>query len=241
MEYYYTPGYKVNQENNTLLIDDDFEYRHLVKVLRKREGDRIDITDGERNVYHCEIIHIDKFIIECNILSREYNVFEPEVNLHLYIAPLKNSDRFEFAVEKAVELGVVSITPVITKNTVKKMSQKETNLQRLHRIIISAMGQSQRCLLPKLDNIITFGELLDRERGNKNRIVMYEFSEKDSKFVYDNTSKDVYLLIGPEGGFSKEEIEKLRESGWQAASLGERKLRAETAAIVSVFQILNRN
>lgn len=240
MEYYYTPGGKVNQENNTLVIDDDFEYRHLVKVLRKTEGDKIDITDGERNVYHCEILSVGKSMIECKILSREINLFEPEINVHLYIAPLKNSDRFEFALEKAVELGVVSITPVITKNTVKKMSQKETNFKRLHKIIISAMGQSQRCFLPKLNNIITFSEMLDRETGNKNRIVMYEFSEKDSKFVYDNTSPDVSILIGPEGGFSNDEIEKLRESGWQTASLGERKLRAETAAIVSVFQILNK-
>lgn len=241
MEYYYTPGDKVKKDKGILVIDDEFEYRHLAKVLRKKPGDKLDITDGERNIYRCEIAEITKDKIECRILETEHNLFEPDRNVHLYIAPLKNSDRFEFAVEKAVELGVVSITPVITKNTVKKMSQKETNFKRLHRIIISAMGQSQRCLLPKLDNIITFGELLERERGNKNRIVMYEFSEKDSKFVYDNTSKDVYLLIGPEGGFSKEEIEKLRESGWQAASLGERKLRAETAAIVSVFQILNRN
>lgn len=241
MEYYYTPGEKVNKDDKTLVIDDEFEYRHLVKVLRKKEGDKIDITDGERNVYRCEIVNITKESIQCRILELDYNLFEPELEVNLYIAPLKNPDRFEFAIEKSVELGVVSITPVITQNTVKKMSQKETNSKRLHKIIISAMGQSQRCLLPKLNNIITFDEMLERESGNKNRIVMYEFSEKDSKFVYDNTSKSVSLLIGPEGGFSREEIDKLRESGWQAASLGERKLRAETAAVVSIFQILNKN
>jgi 16S rRNA (uracil1498-N3)-methyltransferase len=105
---------------------------------------------------------------------------------------------------------------------------------------MSAMGQSQRCYLPKVNNIITFDRLIEDTTSNKNRIVMYEFSEKDTKFVYDGSSKDVFLLIGPEGGFTEEEISGLLESGWQVGSLGDRKLRAETAAIVSIFEIINR-
>ena len=103
------------------------------------------------------------------------------------------------------------------------------------------MGQSQRCILPKLNNITTFDGFLKETTCNKNRIVMYEFSNKDDKFVYDNTSSDISLLIGPEGGFSEEEIGLLRDEGWQVGSLGERKLRAETAAVVSIFELLNCN
>jgi 16S rRNA (uracil1498-N3)-methyltransferase len=240
MEYYYTPKKNINTVKNTLIIDDDFEYRHLAKVLRKKPGEKIDVTDGELNIYRCEISEITKDSIRCSITKTERDLYEPDKKIHLYLSPLKSADRFEFAIEKAVELGVHSITPVITRHTVNKSAFNETKLNRLHRISMSAMGQSQRCYLPKVNNIITFDKLLEDTISNKNRIVMYEFSEKDTKFVYDLSSKDVFLLIGPEGGFTEEEIFGLRDSGWQVGSLGDRKLRAETAAIVSIFEIINR-
>ncbi|MCB0721977.1 MAG: 16S rRNA (uracil(1498)-N(3))-methyltransferase [Ignavibacteriae bacterium] len=241
MEYYYTPKKNIDISGKSLFIDGDFEYRHLAKVLRKKPGDSIDVTDGELNIYRCEITDISKEQIRCNIKQIETDLYEPDKRIHLYIAPLKNLDRYEFAVEKAVELGVYSVTPVITERTINKSIFNETKLNRLHRISISAMGQSQRCFLPKINNIIKFDDLLDSTMSNKNRIVMYEFSEKDAKFVYDDSSRDVFLLIGPEGGFSEVEVDRLKNSGWQAGSLGERKLRAETAAVVAVFEILNCN
>lgn len=241
MEYYYTPSNKINLIEQILVIDDEFEYKHLAKVLRKKPGDTLQITDGELKVYDCIIESITRNEIKCNITNVQKDLYEPDKRIHLFIAPLKNSDRFEFAIEKAVELGVVSITPIITRYTINKSALNETKLKRLHRIIISAMGQSQRCLLPKLNNISKFNDLIRDTTCNKNKIVMYEFSGKDDKFVYDNTSNDISLLIGPEGGFSKEEIGLLRDDGWQVGSLGERKLRAETAAIVSIFELLNCN
>ena len=239
MEYYYTPKEKIDAVNNTLIIDDNFEYRHIAKVLRKKPGDKIYITDGELNIYRCEISEIIKDKILCRITHTDRDLYEPDEKIHLYMSPLRSADRFEFAIEKAVELGVHSITPVITQHTVNKSPFNETKLNRLHRISMSAMGQSQRCYLPKVNNIITFDRLIEDTISNKNRIVMYEFSEKDTKFVYDKSSKDIDLLIGPEGGFTNEEISGLRESGWQVGSLGDRKLRAETAAIVSIFKIIN--
>lgn len=239
MEYYYTPKKNINTVKNTLIIDDDFEYRHLAKVLRKKPGDKIDVTDGELGIYRCEISEITKDNIRCRITNVEHDLYEPDKKIHLYLSPLKSADRFEFAIEKAVELGVHSITPVVTHRTINKSPFNETKLNRLHRISMSAMGQSQRCYLPKVNNIITFDRLKEDTTSNKNRIVMYEFSEKDTKFVYDGESKDVFLLIGPEGGFTEEEISGLRDSGWQVGSLGDRKLRSETAAIVSIFEILN--
>jgi 16S rRNA (uracil1498-N3)-methyltransferase len=100
MEYYFTNREKVNLNDNTLVID-DFEFKHLVKVLRKKTGDKIIVTDGERNIYHCEIVLTDKAKMVCKILKKEFNMFDPEVNLSLYISPLRNLSRFEFAIEKA--------------------------------------------------------------------------------------------------------------------------------------------
>ncbi len=241
MEYYYTPPNKVDLKNKILRIDDEFEYNHLAKVLRKKEGDSIHITDGELNIYECTIRSISKNEIICSISEIHNDLYEPGKRNHLFIATLKNSDKLKFEIEKSVELGLISITQVITKYTVNKSAFSETKLNRLHRIIISAMGQSQRCLLPKLNNISTFDEFLTGTSCNINRIVMYEFSEKEDKFVYDKSSNEIYLLIGPEGGFAEEEIGLLRDSGWQIGNLGERKLRAETAAIVSIFELLNCN
>ena len=240
MEYYYTPKSKVNTASKELVID-GFEYKHLAKVLRKKVGDEVEITDGELNIYKCRITGIDKEKIKCSIEHTDFDLYEPKIRLSLYIAPLKNSSRFEFAIEKAVELGVHSIHPVITENTVNKSGFNETKLRRLHRIIISAMGQSQRCYLPGLSNAVSFDEMLDNTVNLPNKVVMYEFSESGNKYKLDNDSNDLALLVGPEGGFSTNEIEKLTETGWQASSLGERKLRAETAVIVSIYEMLNHN
>ncbi|MDQ3019167.1 MAG: 16S rRNA (uracil(1498)-N(3))-methyltransferase [Bacteroidota bacterium] len=237
MEYYYTPKEKVDLENKELIID-DFEFSHLTKVLRKRAGERLTITDGERNIYYCEITKIEKNNLICKILGHEFNIFEPEINVSIYLSPLRNSARFEFAIEKVVELGAARIQPVITEFTVNKHSYSRQKIDRLSKIIIGAMGQSQRCYLPKFHNAILLTELITNSIETKNKVVMYESSYDNSKFELDENSNNILLLIGPEGGFSKDEIDLLKKNGWQVKSLGERKLRAETAAIVSLFDLI---
>ena len=239
MEYYYTKKENVYQEKNELAVD-GFEYKHLVKVLRKKTGDNIIVTDGERNIYHCRIKVIDREKLLCEILNRDFNLYEPEINISLYLSPLRNSDRFEFAIEKAVELGVSSIHPVITEYTVNKSLLNNFKYDRINKIIIGAMGQSQRCLLPELYKVINFHEMLEESLDCKNKIVMYEYSEDKDEVKSEEDSNDIILLIGPEGGFSESEIKHLNNNNWQIKSLGERKLRAETAAVVSVFSIISK-
>jgi 16S rRNA (uracil1498-N3)-methyltransferase len=237
MEYYFTPKKNVDMEKEELVID-DFEYRHLTKVLRKRAGDKITITDGELNIYNCEIYKIENEKVFCKIKKHDFNLFEPKINVSLYLSLLRNASRFEFAIEKAVELGVTSIQPVITEFTVNKNSLSKSKLERMNKIIIGAMGQSQRCYLPKLSNTISLTKLIKNTEQNKNKIVMYESSDDNSEFRVDDRSKGISLLIGPEGGFSIGEISLLIKNDWRVKSLGERKLRAETAAIVSIFELL---
>jgi 16S rRNA (uracil1498-N3)-methyltransferase len=237
MEYYYTPESNIDLNNNTLFLE-DFEYKHLVKVLRKKEGDLLKITDGLRNIFDCRIVNISKGRIICDILEKHFNLYEPEAYLKLFIAPLRNNTRFEFAVEKAVELGVSCIQPVITEFTINKSSFSKNKLERISKIIVSAMGQSQRCLLPGFENIISFDDMLESTKSAPNKVVMYEYAQSTEKSGIDKQKKEINLLIGPEGGFSKQEINKLVNSNWQMHSLGDRKIRSETAAIVSVFELL---
>lgn len=237
MEYYYTPESNINPDNNTLFLE-DFEYKHLAKVLRKKVGDLLKITDGLRNIFDCKIVNISKGRILCEILDKHFNLYEPEVNLKLFIAPLRNNTRFEFAIEKAVELGVCCIQPVITEFTINKSSFSKNKLERITKIIISAMGQSQRCLLPGFENVISFDNMFKSTNSAHNKVVMYEFAQSSEKPGIDKQQKEINLLIGPEGGFSKQEINKLVQNNWQTHSLGDRKIRSETAAIVSVFELL---
>ncbi len=239
MEYYFTNSDKVDLNENKLVID-GIEFRHLAKVLRKKAGDKITVTDGERNIYHCEIDSTGKEKMICKILKKDFNSFEPAVSLSLYISPLRNSSRFEFAVEKAVELGAASIHPVITEFTVNKNSLSKTKVERMNKIVNAAMKQSQRCFLPVFHNSISLNELVELSDRLENKIVMYESSDDAEEIKIEKNAKEISILIGPEGGFSKEEIRSLLNKNWHVKSLGKRKLRAETAAIVSVHNLISK-
>jgi 16S rRNA (uracil1498-N3)-methyltransferase len=237
MEYYYTKSSNIDLENNRIVLD-DFEHKHIIKVLRKKTGDILKITDGARNIYDCKILKISGDKVICGIIGKNYNLFEPEYNLKLFIAPLRNNTRFEFAIEKAVELGVSSIQAVAAEFTVNKTPFSKTKIERFNKIIISAMGQSQRCFLPEFKNIISFDDMIALTKNSPNKIVMYEYAESSVKSEINKNEKEISLLIGPEGGFSKQEMNKLITGKWQIHSLGDRKIRSETAAIVSIFELL---
>lgn len=238
MEYYVIDVDNSGKTDDKITLFGDL-YRHLAVVLRKKTGDLIELTDGSGNIYMCRIVKIDKTYVYCEILNSKKNLYEPDIKVRLFISPLRNQNRFEFAVEKAVEIGVSEIIPVITKFTVSKSKFSEVKIKRLKSIIKSAAGQSQRCVLPDLKNTVTFSEMIELAGDSKYKIVMYEHSDVEQNKHLKIENNKVDLLIGPEGGFDTEEIKTLVKSGWIVKSLGNRKLRAETAAIVSLFEILN--
>ena len=238
MEYYYTMSSCVDTNGKSIIIKGD-EYLHLTKVLRKKKGDIIFVTDGELNVYECSVDDIKSSEIICSILNHRHNVYEPELSLTLCLCLLKNHDRFEFAVEKAVEMGVHAIYPVISEFTINKSGLSDSKIKRLNKIALSAMKQSQRCYLPEVFNAVSFKELDGISKDFKNKITMYEFEDAANKINSRILKNKCLLLIGPEGGFSKQEILQLKSSGWKTFSLGARKLRAETAAVISVYELLN--
>ncbi|MCI0473480.1 MAG: 16S rRNA (uracil(1498)-N(3))-methyltransferase [Ignavibacteria bacterium] len=238
MEYYYANPENIDK-NNRVIILEGFVYRHLIQVLRKKKNDKLVLTDGLRNIYYAVIVEINKENLFCTYSETEHNVNEPELYINLFSAPLRNAERFEFLVEKAVELGVSEIYPVYTKNTVKKGDFSSSYMKRLEKIIIGAMGQSQRCFKPVLHESINFESVLDMYNGNPNRFFFHEFAEQDRKAEIDMQNKQVNIFVGPEGGFAINESEMLIKNNWKPCSLGPRKFRAETAAIIGTFEILN--
>jgi 16S rRNA (uracil1498-N3)-methyltransferase len=237
MEYYYTPENEINLNESRLFIRND-EFWHLAKVLRKKINDRIEVTDGKRNVYECIIKSITGNEIVCVISDVKHNINEPQLKLTLVLGLLKNQDRFEFAVEKAVELGVFEIYPIITDNTINKRGLSDAKIKRLNAISLSAMKQSQRCYLPIVHPAINFKEIISLSENFESKIMMYEFADTKTKIKNRNLKNNCLLLIGPEGGFTKTELDMLINNNWSVFSLGERKFRAETAAIISAHDIL---
>ena len=239
MEYYYTD--KKNISDASLVIKGD-ESKHLLKVLRKSKGEEIFVTDGERNLYKTVIAEINKDKIKCEIKEKLHNAGEPDFPITLYQSLLKNPSRFEFVLEKATELGVFEFTPLITRNVINKEQDKQIRWQQ---IVLSAIKQSQRCYLPKVNHPLNFNESLKIPDKNDLKIIADERNFVNSIFADElkhltTGKRPVSLLIGPEGGFTEEEIEFAVNSGFSVLNLGERKLRSETAAIAVMSIILTK-
>lgn len=227
MEYTFTPRQYISASSLTLT---DEEARHLLRVLRKKRGDRIFVTDGEGNVYGCEIENIARDIAECRIVSKYFNLNESSSKISLYISLLKNHDRFEFAIEKSVELGVTEIIPLITDRVINKTSDRR---ERWQKIAFAAMKQSCRCYLPQVSQPVSFYDAVITARGEK-LIAHEKAEEKLDRRNYDLAS----LFIGPEGGFADDEIKYAVANGFRVFRLGDRKFRSETAAVASLVMLL---
>jgi 16S rRNA (uracil1498-N3)-methyltransferase len=233
LEYYYTPKEYISSSSLTIVDD---EVKHLKRVLRKNAGDEIYVTDGLGNLYKTKISNVNKEIIECDILERSSNLNEPKIRLTLFQSLLKNPDRFEFVIEKATELGAYEIQPIITENVINKTANKT---ERWKAIALSAMKQSQRCFLPAVKEPVIFKDavqaqdsdikLIADERHYENTIDLKSISHMDGSAA---------LFIGPEGGFSNDEIEIAIQNSCKVLNLGSRKYRSETAAIISAGLLL---
>jgi 16S rRNA (uracil1498-N3)-methyltransferase len=237
MEYYFTSKNNIKGENLTIRGDD---FKHLAKVLRKKSGETIFVTDGEGNLYKCEIELIAKDFIKCKVIEKSYNTGEPEIKVSLYLSLIKNPARFEFAIEKATELGVSEIILIITKNVVNK---KRDRAERWQTIALAAMKQSQRTHLPEIKHPISFIEAISRPGINDTRLIADERLFDNSIFASElkqiiRKNKDISVFIGPEGGFTYEEIQTAVKKGFVTLNLGERKIRSETAAVAVLSMVL---
>ncbi len=203
------------------------ESRHCIKVLRLHRGSIIQITDGNGNT--AEAVIADDSVNHCSaeIRHREKKESERDFHLCIAIAPTKNHDRFEWFVEKATEIGVDEIVPLICEHSERKTVKHE----RLRNIAIAALKQSQHIFLPQINEPVLFSEFIVTKSEQK-FICTLESSKGHLKKLYKPYS-DALVLIGPEGDFTKDEVNAAAQHGFTAVSLGSSRLRTETAGIVA--------
>ena len=208
------------------------ESKHATKVLRKKEGDILNFTDGKGNLYKTEITIADTRKCRLTILSSEQKEKQHNYHLHIAIAPTKNMDRFEWFLEKATEIGIDEITPIICSRSERKIIKKE----RGSRILLSAMKQSLKYHLPKLNEAVSLTNFLKKKFDGKKYIAHCDNGEKKDLKTINKTEKTI-ILIGPEGDFSPKEIESALGNQFKAVNLAKNRLRTETAGIIAVHTI----
>ncbi len=204
------------------------ESKHIIKVLRKKEGDILKITNGKGYLFEAKILLATAKKCKAEIISttkKHHKMYW----LHMVVAPTKMNDRFEWFLEKATEIGVHEITPIICENS----ERKTLKMERMEKIIQSAMKQSLQTFLPKLNEPLSYKKFMAKEHKGLLFIAHCENDEKVDLKRRVAPDKDVTILIGPEGDFSRSEIEMAYDDSFLPISLGENRLRTETAAIVA--------
>ncbi|SHI64038.1 16S rRNA (uracil1498-N3)-methyltransferase [Tangfeifania diversioriginum] len=209
------------------------ESKHAVKVLRMREGDRLELIDGKGGFYEAEISnpHPKKCVL--SILKTQKLARRKNYRLHIAIAPTKNIARFEWFLEKATEIGIDEITPLLSAHS----ERKAVKFNRLEKILVSAMKQSQKAFLPKLNDMVPFNEIIKNCTENEKFIAhCYKDKKPHLKNLLEKEN-DILIMIGPEGDFSEEEVATAKENGFSEISLGDERLRTETAGIVACHTV----
>jgi len=231
MEYFYTPPSLVTPP--TLSIEDD-ELNHLAHVMRLRAGDTIRVVDGMGNAYDAVITLIARHVAQCSITAHHVMLHEPLREVTLAVGILKNPSRYDVLVEKSVELGVRTIVPLLTERTIPRQAK----VDRWRKLCLAAMKQSRRSVLPDIRPLMAFDEFISSVPPDSVKLIAHE---KETGIVppFRPGERDgIALCVGPEGGFSNEEIQRAAGAGFATLYLGPRRLRTETAAIAAVASIL---
>lgn len=225
MQLFYNP--RLDNSASQFTFSEE-ESKHIVKVLRKKQGDILHITNGNGYLFEAKIIVTDAKKCKAEIIDTDKK-HRKMYWFHLVVAPTKMNDRFEWFLEKATEIGVNEITPIICENSERKV----VKVERMEKVIQSAMKQSLQTFLPKLNAPISYKDFMAKTHENLLFIAHCEDEEKLDLKRRVAPDRDVTILIGPEGDFSKKEIKQAYKKGFLPVSLSENRLRTETAAIVA--------
>ena len=225
MASFYDPRIQVSDK--TFQLSEE-ESKHICRVLRLKENDSIEILDGLGRIFSCSIILADPKKCQVKVQSLKEDT-PPAYDLHIAIAPTKNMDRIEWFVEKATEIGITEITFLSCKISEGSRIKED----RTQRILVAAMKQSKRTFLPKLNGLKSFSSFVE---SRKNGLIAY-CGEAD-KVSLKNSFQivDCPILIGPEGDFNPQEVTLALQNGYKTITLGENRLRTETAALVACVQ-----
>ncbi|WP_026755686.1 16S rRNA (uracil(1498)-N(3))-methyltransferase [Sediminibacter sp. Hel_I_10] len=219
-------------ETDTSFVFSKDESRHIVKVLRRSTGDLLQITNGKGWLFSAEITMATINHCEAKIISAALQPKHP-YQLHLAVAPTKMNDRYEWFLEKATEIGIDSITPIICENSERRVIKKD----RFERIIQSAVKQSLHCHMPVLNDALPFKEFIEQHHDAHKFIAHCEDTKKISLKSQLQPRQSILILIGPEGDFSASEIETALAQSFKPVTLGDTRLRTETAAIAACHSV----
>lgn len=228
MHLFYTPDisadyYQLNEE----------ESKHCVRVLRLVNGDIVYLIDGAGGFYKTEITDAHPKRCTLHVLEKQSDYGKRNFYLHIAIAPTKNIERIEWFLEKVTEIGVDEITPIICQRS----ERKEVKTDRLNKIIISAIKQSLKAFKPKLNESIDFKKFIVQPKLKSKYIAHCLEDNKQSVSQVYKQKEDILILIGPEGDFTPAEIEMALQNGFVPITLGESRLRTETAGVVACVQL----
>lgn len=235
MQLFYTPD--IDPAHSNYILNED-ESKHCIRVLRLEAGAEVQLIDGQGGLYNARIVdaHPKRTVLQINSVVTAFN--KRNHFLHIAVAPTKNIERMEWFVEKATEIGIDAITPVICQRS----ERKELKTERLNKIITSAIKQSVKAYHPVLNEPVSFSQLLLKPFDGQKFIAHCDTGPKMALNAAINKRGSYLILIGPEGDFSPDEIGAAMQNGYKAITLGESRLRTETAALEACFEInfLNR-
>ena len=232
MQVFYAPDLK--GDIHTL---DEQESKHCIKVLRKKTGETIHLTDGKGNMFLAELLNENSRKCDLKIIETRKEYGKRDYRIHLAVAPTKNINRYEWFLEKTTEIGIDEITPIICQRSERKVVKKE----RLAKVVTSAMKQSVKAYHPQLNEAMKFKDLVKIDFSGQKFIAYVEEGEHPAlKFEY-SIGSDALILIGPEGDFSPEEVQLAIKNGFSTVSLGDSRLRTETAAVVACHTVALMN
>lgn len=230
MQLFYNPT--ITEDTDGFVFDKE-ESKHIVKVMRKNQGDNLFVTNGLGFLFKVEIIVA--MDTKCSVRIVSFEKSEPlKYHLHLAVAPTKMNDRYEWFLEKATEMGISEITPIICDRSERKFVKTD----RFDKIIQSAMKQSLQYYLPKLNEPISFKDFMKIKNESLNLIAHCEETDKKSLKDILKPKENYTILIGPEGDFSDKEIKTALENNYIPVSLGNTRLRTETAAVVACHSVV---
>lgn len=208
------------------------ESQHFSKVLRGKIGQEISVTDGLGKLGKGIVSQINSKSIEIELSEIQENFEKRDYKIHVAIAPTKNMERMEFFLEKSVEIGIDEITFLKTFHS----ERKNINVERCKKIVLSAVKQSLKAYIPEIQDFVKFKDFV-KENNSATKLIAHcdsDIKRKEFQKIVQ-PKKDYLILVGPEGDFSKEEIQLAEDNGFTGISLGSQRLRTETAALNSIF------
>lgn len=234
--------YSKDIDASTCRLDQD-ESGHCVKVLRHRAGDEISVIDGCGTLYRCRIVSDNHKGVEAVVLSKEEDWGGHPYRLHMAVCPTKNNDRYEWFAEKACEIGFDELSPVIGEHSERRILKTA----RVEKVLVSAAKQSLKGAVPAVNEPVSVRDFILNAPEDALRLMAYCFEDervprRSIKEVLEGSEgREIIVMIGPEGDFSKAEAELALEHGFIPVHLGDSRLRTETAALTAVSAVYFHN